>query len=361
MIMSANPQAIQERAQAVRKFAQDMHKVTDFVHDTAQNMFGLWSGSSAQQAAQTINQVTSWADHTAETASQIAHSLGHYADALNEARDTMPEPINWGAVNKALSGGTVDLSTSGVNAATIQAIARGHHLNTPQAQQKELANKTKAVAVMRKYHATSTSIYRTTPTFTNPPGITTVPIDPVQQPPTWPPVGATWPPVSGPGDPGTRSEGTTTTSSATPIATTGIGTAPTGLPPVGAGSGLGNGYNAGIAALGGLGSGGVVNDEGGWGGFGSSDGVGATVSSPIVGTRAAVGPGAASGATAEESAGSRAAVAAEGDGEAGWGGFGPMGGRGAGGVGDLEHRDRYAVRADVIGDLPEAFPPVIGL
>jgi uncharacterized protein YukE len=364
MIMSANPQAIQERAQAVHNFAQDMHNVTGFVHDTAQNMFGLWSGSSAEQAAHTINEVTNWADHTAETASQVAHSLGHYADALNEARNTMPEPINWGAVHKALSGGTVDLSTSGVNAATIQAIEQGHHPSTQQAQQKELENKTKAVVVMRKYHATSASIYHATPTFTNPPGITAVPVDPVEPPPAWPPAGVTWPPPSGPPtgpvDPGKDGGGdTTTTSGAAPMTTTGIGT--TGLSPVGVGSGTGS-YNSGIAALGGFGSGGLVNDEGGWGGFGSSGGAGA----PIVAARAtALRPGTASGAAALEEtevAGSRAAMAAEGQAEAGWGGFAPMGGAGgAGGGSDLDHRNRYGLRPDVIGELPEAFPPVLGL
>lgn len=362
MVMSANPQAIQERAQTVQQYARDMHDVTGFVHDTAQNMFGLWSGSSADQAAQTINKVTKWADHTAETASHVAHNIGQYADALNEARATMPEPINWGAVNKALSGGTVHLNTSGFNAATVEAIEQGHHLNTQQAQQKELANKNKAVEVMQKYHTTSASIYRSTPTFANPPGITQVPIDPVQAPPTWPPVVTT--PVSpvnpptqpiDPTDPGNNGDnGTTTTSSAAPMTVSG---ATPGFAP-GTG-GLPGGNSPGIAALGGLGSGGLVNNEGGWGGFGSSGGAGAAPSSsgtsPTSGARV-LGRAAAAN---EEAAAPRGAVA-EGEGE-GWGGFGPMGGMGTGRDGDSGHRDKYGLEPDVIGELPPAFPPVLGL
>ncbi len=47
--------------------------------------------------------------------------------------------------------------------------------------------------------------------------------------------------------------------------------------------------------------------------------------------------------------------------QAGWNGFGsmPMTGRTAGGRDD-EHRDRYSVRPDLIGELPPTFPPVLG-
>jgi hypothetical protein len=45
---------------------------------------------------------------------------------------------------------------------------------------------------------------------------------------------------------------------------------------------------------------------------------------------------------------------------AGWNGFAPMAG-GRRGDEDAQHRDRYAGRPDLIGELPPAFPPVLGL
>jgi hypothetical protein len=51
------------------------------------------------------------------------------------------------------------------------------------------------------------------------------------------------------------------------------------------------------------------------------------------------------------------AAAAE---EGGWGGFAPMGG-GARSERDGDHRDRYAGKPDLFGELPPAYPPVLGL
>jgi hypothetical protein len=186
------------------------------------------------------------------------------------------------------------------------------------------AAKTTAVHVMQRYEQTSVQAYHGMPTFTKPPTVPGVhvppPVAPPQPPQIVPPVPPLPQPVTGP---------TTTPSSVTtPADFAGSASAATGF---GAPGGASGGASGGMA-------GGVAG-----------------------GASAAV-PGAVSGAgMAAATEGQLAAMTAAEAEPAGWSGFAPMGAGGRGGDRDGEHHDRYAGRPDLIGELPPAFPPVLGL
>jgi hypothetical protein len=120
----------------------------------------------------------------------------------------------------------------------------------------------------------------------------------------------------------------------------------------------------------GPGAGGVLGAPGGIGGFGGGVGGGglpgfAGASGLVAGPTAAAAPplmsGAGTFAGSEEAQLSRMAGVQAAEGEGGWTGFAPTGQGGRGGGQDGEHRDRYAGKADLFGELPAAYPPVLGL
>jgi PPE family len=182
------------------------------------------------------------------------------------------------------------------------------------------ATKDKAVAVMNRYEAASVQAYHGMPTFTAPPRVPGVhvppPVSPPQPTPIVPPISPTQQPMPTLSAATTPSDFVGSTSGAT-----GFG-GPGGL----AGSAVGG------------------------------------ISGGVAGGASAALPGAVSGAgmiaaTEGELAAMNAAQAEQG----GWSGFAPMGAGGQRGAQDGEHRDRYAGRPDLIGELPPAFPPVLGL
>ncbi len=189
------------------------------------------------------------------------------------------------------------------------------------------ATKDKAVAVMHRYETASVQAYHGMPTFTPPPRVPGVHVPPPVSPPRPTPIVPPVPPAQQPAPTTTQSSVTTPSDfTGSTSGATGFG-GPGGLPG---------------SAVGGLSGGGLA--------------------AGVAGGASAALPGAVSGAgmmaaTEGELAAMNAAQAEQG----GWSGFAPMGAGGQRGAQDEEHRDRYAGRPDLIGELPPAFPPVLGL
>jgi hypothetical protein len=187
------------------------------------------------------------------------------------------------------------------------------------------AAKTTADHVMHRYEQASVQAYHGMPTFTKPPTVPGVHVPPPVAPPRPAQIQPPVPPL--PQQPVTSP---TTTPSAV--------TTPADF--VGSASGA-----TGFGAPGGM-AGGVVGGVAG----GAAGGATAAL------------PGAVSGAgMAAATEGQLAAMTAAEAESAGWSGFAPMGAGGRRGDRDGEHHDRYAGRPDLIGELPPAFPPVLGL
>jgi hypothetical protein len=337
MLMAADPRALSQQAELTQRVAGHFRDTADLVHPAARQAMGAWSGDAAQTASEAFDGMLTWSDHTATTTSHVARLLDSYARVVNTARLNMPNPIQ---VGDLLPGGAI---------ATAQDVTNAH---------------THAVQVMQHYETNSMDIYHelgkyqyATPTKPFPGDPLPAPIAP--EPPA--PVITTSPPPNG-GTPGggtggggvPSGGGTTTSSSFTP----GPGDTPGGFQ-TGAGGGIGGG--AGIDQFGGAG---LVGAPGMLGGesVGASGGMvrglgakGLAGEAGVLGEPATSGVGAASEAEANMA---RMAAAEE---HAGWNGFGaipPTGG--APGEGDGEHHDKFAGRSDIIGELPPAFPPVLG-
>ncbi|HEX3588286.1 MAG TPA: PPE domain-containing protein [Pseudonocardiaceae bacterium] len=336
MIMSADPKAVMGRATDMSDLAKAMGEDAEQVRSTLQTLLSSWSGPAADQTAAAIKPVLDWAAEAATTATEIAARMGHYAEAINTARTHMPAPVDYRQLNAVADGQTVTVSDLDVNAPELSAMAHGHTATAEQAA----ASKSKAVEVMRRYEHTSATAYHGMPTFSRPPklpGLVSQPPAPTMPPPPGPvptqPPGhdKTEPSPTAPASTLPSSVGATTPSSFVgPLSPGGLGAA------VGGGPGL-------------VGTGGAI----GGGGIGAAGAVGA--SNPLV-SGAAVGEGAMS--TAGRMAAAEGELAAE---QGGWGGFAPMGGGGARSGQDGEHRDKYAGKPDLFGELPPAFPPVLGL
>jgi uncharacterized protein YukE len=330
MVMSADPAALHRRSEHLSTLAHRMGDAGKDVRTTLETLLSTWSGPTAQQVAAVVHPVLKWMAESATTASEIAARLGQYAEAVNQAREDIPYPVYDQQLNAVAADRTVVVPDTPDYALLIEQMAQGKTATSAQAH----AAKTRAVQVMHRYERASVHAYSGMPTFTAPPRVPGMTVPPPAPPPHPAPIVPPPHPVGqvGPVDPTAPTGTTTTTSSVT-------------TPSDFAGSTSGA-----IGATGFSGPGGVAG------------GLAGSVVGGAAGGAAMAQPGAVSGAGMLAAAEGRlAAMTAAEAGQAGWSGFAPMGANGRPGEQDGEHRDRYAGRSDIVGDLPPAFPPVLGL
>jgi hypothetical protein len=321
MVMSADPAALLRRSEHLNTVATDLGRNAEDVRGMLDRLLATWSGGTADQVAAVVRPVLQWMAESAGTGTEVAARLGHFAETINRARDEMPYPVHNQVLDAAANGQTVSVANTPDDTQLIKQIA-AHTTATPA---QAHAAKAKAVEVMHRYDHASAQAYHGMPTFTKPPAVLGVtvphPTPPPQPPPIHPPPPVRQPPPIG---------STTTTSSVT---------TPSDFTGSAAGGATGFGGPGGLA---GSAAGGLAGSVGG-------------------GASAAL-PGAVSGAgMVAATEGELAAMNAAQAEQAGWSGFAPMGAGGQRGAQDGEHRDRYAGRPDLIGELPPAFPPVLGL
>jgi hypothetical protein len=309
MVESADPAGVFTHAGNAKDFAEVMGLVTDAAHKVAQDLVGAWSGDSAEHAANAISEFVTWADETANTASQIGKLLDQYAHVLNRAKLTMPYPVEAG---KPTPNGSIA---------------------TPE---QASASKTHAVEVMEHYATQSEQIYTELHShqFSAPPTGTGLPLAPPSTEPTLPPAprpshrqpASLTDPTAAPGN------STTLSDFAGPLSGGVLAPAP-GLPDLG---GVMNGGVLGGAPA----AGGAVA---GFGGLPGMSGIGSAAEGEAALAKSA---GAAEGTPAGEE-------------------FAPMAPPGARGRDrDGERRRKYglpATESELIGEPAESWPSVFGL
>jgi hypothetical protein len=92
MIMDARPDDVFERHERWTKLGASLAEVNTAVQQTLNSLFESWRGSAAITAALSNTHVLGWAQEAAESVQQVGEQLGHYGNALVEARNRMPQP-----------------------------------------------------------------------------------------------------------------------------------------------------------------------------------------------------------------------------------------------------------------------------
>jgi uncharacterized protein YukE len=347
MIMRAQPTTIMHRAAALDDLAGALANDIDQLHSLLTRLLSTWTGPAAEQTATMIRPALEWATSAATTASEISHRLGQYADAIDTARHHMPAPV--GMLDQVAAGRTVTVTNLAENEPELNAVAH-HGTVTPE---QAAARKAQAVTVMRQFQRHSSQASHGMPTFADPPKVRGLPTTmPAPPPPPRTPRSPKTSLVPASVPPATHDPSTDPSTAGTTTSTSGF------VPPTDAGL-LGGG--GGLGGVGG-GGGGAFNGLPGLSGGGVLSGVPGAMAAGA-GTPVMTGTGPLSGAAEEEAASMRLAAAnaaglAE---EGGWTGFPPMGAGGRRPGQDGEHRDRYSGRPDLVGELPPAYPPVLGL
>jgi hypothetical protein len=339
MVESADPKEMLSRANELDALAKHMGDNVNGAYRAMEKLMSTWSGTAADQAASVVQPLLNWASGAATTGSEIARRLGTYAEALNHARLRMPNPVDAQQLDAVADGGTATVNNLSLNEPELAAMANGDTATQAQAT----TAKNKAVEVMRQFEQESGSAYHGLPTFTRPPKAGNFP-SPEPAPPGPPRL---------PGPPPRK-----------PIPPTPPGKPQPPAQPVGPAPGANSGTTAsdyaGPTGLGAVGSGGGATFGAGGASTGTGMGTGGVIGMPAFAGGAA--SGALSGAGDEAGSQGAAAMAAEEAEPGGWGGFAPMGmGGGRHGDQDGEHRNSYAKEPNLIGELPAAFPPVLGL
>src|SRR5215470_11397377 len=246
MIMDARPDDVFDRYERWTKLGANLTEVNKTVQKTLNTLFGSWRGSAAVTAALGNTRVLNWAQEAAETTKQVGEQLGHYGNALVEARNRMPQPRHFYYERAFRAGDGATVLNGPENIYTLLQLA-DDKMYTLQERQ---AARQRAVEVMQGFEADAIDVTRRLETI----------------PPLWPcsdPDGDGNPVVVPPASPGPGG-----TPPQPPWRPDGDGAAPTGpagVNPSGAGAGSGG---AGGAGGYGPGAGGFGQ---GIGGFGAAD------------------------------------------------------------------------------------------
>ncbi|RLK60540.1 PPE domain-containing protein [Actinokineospora cianjurensis] len=352
MVMKARPGLLGERAEQWAALSKQIAGTTGEVQDILQNLLGTWRGPAARNAAESNTRLTQWAGEAAHTTDRIGEGLSNFTDAVVHAQKTMPEPVFYYARQHFDAGYDIKVDRDPSDAILLKAL-------TDDQQPKQAAHdnaKAEAVRVMNTFAAHSQQVRTALPDYTAAapaprPGDNQVPkinYTPIHQPTPWPPptTGPKKPPVPpvppvpspNPPEPNGPDSGTDVSNYAPPSTTgygpntsSGYGPGATGYGPGQAGGAYGGGFGPGF---GGARTGSDAVPRGG--AFSGTGGLGG---------------GRAGGGLVEGTPG-RAGAAG--------GMYPPMGGAGANGEDDLEHKNRYMEGMDFFDDLPPAYPEVFG-
>lgn len=316
MIHAADPPAMGGAAHRWAELAVHADTATAEVHKTVQKLLLSWRGGSAVSAADSASKLTGWAAEASASMRDVGVGLDTYTSAVVDARNHMPEPVDYSAERHFREG--YDVKLSGPDAAVLADQLLDDHLPT---QREASRAKAEAVRVMDRYETASKGVHDHLPSFGDAPQV----------------IGGSG---DGPGGSGDDPSGNGTGSTDGTTASGATGGIPGGAAGIGAGAGWGGGSGGIPGVVGGVGSGGGAGGAGGPLAAAEYSGAGQGVPGGAAGTAGA--------------AGNRGAV--------GGAGFFPPGGGGQHGEGEGEHRNRYSELSglDFLDELPPAYPPVLG-
>jgi len=156
MIMDAHPNDVFDRHERWTKLGASLTVVNETVQQTLNTLFGSWRGSAAVTAALGNTRVLNWAQDAAESIQQAGEQLGHYGNALVEARNRMPQPrhVYYERAFRAGDGATV--LSGPENVYTLLQLA-DDQMYTLQERREA---KQRAVEVMRAFEADAIDVTR---------------------------------------------------------------------------------------------------------------------------------------------------------------------------------------------------------
>jgi hypothetical protein len=313
----ASPQQLNALADEWRNQGTAINQASTDLQRSLNTLMQYWSGSAADQSAQTVTGNAAWIAELGNTAQNMAAPIEHAGGALKSAQDTMPgKPhSNWLATagGGAAAGFAVGGPIGAAFGAAIGGIASAFGFGS---NKKKL--KRQAVQTMQRYETALLGIDGTTPQFGSPSNGTNPGIDPIRSSP--PGVGTPGSPTNPPGG-------------ATPPLNPGNGiTPPSTIPSLAEG-----GPGARWQGLTGLGP--AAGGPGGFGGTGPGlrPGFGGFPPGLFPGGRGGLPPG---GGRVPPGTGTGRGGTGTGRGGAGRGAYGPGGLGGRGGPGDREYKGR---------------------
>ncbi|GHF84169.1 uncharacterized protein YukE [Amycolatopsis bartoniae] len=182
MVHTSDPAAMSETVQQWSALADRADAATARVQRTVQQLMESWRGGSAAGAAGSASNLTAWAGDAGRIMRGIGSGLATYTNAIVDARNAMPDPVHYTAVQRFLDG--YDVRAEGPGAAIL-----AEQLLADQQPTKAEADRAKAeaVRVMERYEATSKGVHDTLPSFATAPS-TVVP--PSQDAPSTPGTGS---------------------------------------------------------------------------------------------------------------------------------------------------------------------------
>ncbi|MBM7770594.1 uncharacterized protein YukE [Actinokineospora baliensis] len=349
MVMKAQPGKLAERARQWSELSKEIAGTTGQVQNILQGLLSTWRGPAAKSAGESNTRLTQWAGEAAHTTDRIGEGLSNFAEAVVGAQKHMPEPVFYYAERHFEAGYDVRVDRDPSDAVLLKNLTDDHQPNAAAHAEA----RAKAVQVMKTFATESHDVRAALPDYTatapaprpaGPDQVPTVTYTPMPEHKTWPPA---QPPVPVPVPPKTTPEPEPPApgnKNGTEVASypTGVTNPPAGGTSTYGPSGPHGSYGAGQSGGGAFGP-----------GFGARTGSEAT---PRGGALSGAGgiAGRAGGGFAEGAAGRAGA-------SGGAGGMYPgMGGAGAPGEDDTEHKSRYIEGLDLFDDLPPAYPPVFG-
>lgn len=359
----ASPSQVDTVAGLWRSNGAAISQSADNLSNSLATLMNYWSGSAADSASSSVSGSSGWITAVGDTASKMAEEIENASGALQSAQNNMPgQPTNsfWTAYNTAADGSTAGAAGGPFGAAAGTMV--GGLASVFTAGSSQTAMKQQAVQTMQRFEQAAVSIDTGTPLF--------------QTPPSWGTASAS---TAGGVIPNFNIADTGPT---LPGGASGLSTLPSFADsPIGRWNALTGGIGG--AGGGGFGTGGVgsVGGSGGDVGLfgGGMFGVGGLGKDEERSGSAPMSGGAISAAAREEATAAgmvgRTGMNAEGLGAAGImeevdgagaGGMMPMGGGMMGGMGarggsDGEHRRRIPIEEDPFLTGLKAAPRVIGL
>lgn len=331
MIMSADPGAMYTRAGQWQALAAKIESTTGQVQQAMARVMGAWQGQAAVSSAESNTRLMTWAGDASQTANKVAEGMATYTEAVEWARNHMPEPAFATAERNFRDGYTVTGTGGASTAVLLKQLLSDGIVSHEEARSR----KAEAVQVMETYEAQSKDVHDGMPDFTP---VTPTTSDVADRPASQPGPDPTPQPHPGPTQPG---QGTGAGDLGSGSSTTAAGFVPPGIGGSGGPGSTGFGGGPGGGSVGG-------GLPGGLGSLGSGG-------SEVI--RNTPGFGGLAGVPAGRGGFGAVATGARGAGMGAFGGM-PMGQ--AQGDEDKEHKNKYDQGMDFLDDLPPAYPPVFG-
>lgn len=165
MVQSAQPATMGEYAQRWAKLGKDVGDASVRANKVVQELMASWKGKSASAAAQSATRLTKWGGHAAETSRRIGDAVDRYTEALQTARNAMPEPVHPFAEKMFAQGHDVDTFNDPAGAYFLDQLL-DDHLPT---RQERLERQDQARQIMENFEAQSKDIHDALPEFSSPP------------------------------------------------------------------------------------------------------------------------------------------------------------------------------------------------